>query len=455
MMPQIILSAIVPSYSSSKSKPALKPRFARDYNGIATIEDWRKKYKIRTISATNPNIPTTDFDFIGQHQSVLNSYTDNFKRRDKTLTGSTNKLRAGDWTSKVRIGYKRVWEGKKSKIVLDENAKYVKLIFELRGNQLMEVPEIYQYLKGIGCNIIREKNIYKILEQEFYCGYYTHGLLEEHELIKGNHEPIVSEELFKKVNTIFEEKNRKVRHEYPELCLKSFVKCDTCGKNLTAYYKKDKDKFYYKCGTKGCQFNKSSVKMEDSFVKLLKCLKLTNDEKEEVRAELVSLTGDFVAKNDQLNKKLQANLEKLEADLKRVKINRAKGDIDQDVYLMAKDEIDKDITDTVKELTKTEIKISNFSEKINKALEMLDSIDILWKNNSVDGRIRVQKAVIKTPLEYDRKKGQYRTSGLIDFVLSNAVTTRVSGVCENENPQQNVGDSPTVACTGIEPVIPP
>ncbi len=224
---------------------------------------------------------------------------------------------------------------------------------------------------------------------------------------------------------------------------------------MTAYYKKDKNKFYYKCGTKGCKFNRSSEKIEDAFLRLLRCLKLTNEETDKVKVELINLTGDFAAKNDQLNKKLVGALEKLEADLKRVKINRAKGEIDQDVYLMAKEEIEKDIAKIQQELRKTENKISNFSEKIEKGLKVLDSIDVLWRNNSIEGRKRVQKALIKTPLIYDRKKGHYRTSGLIDFVLSNAAIARVSELVGNENPQQIVGDSPMVACTGVEPVIPP
>jgi len=368
------------------------------------------------------------------------------------LDGNIQKLREGIWTNKVRIGYKRVWEGKKSKIVQDENAKYIKTIFELRGNQLMEVPAIYNYLVSIGCTKIKEKNIYKILTNEFYAGYYTHGLLDKDEIIKAAHEPIVSEDLFKKVNSVFQDKNRKVRHEYTELCLKSFVKCDTCGKNLTAYYKKDKDKFYYKCGTKGCKFNRSSEKMEDAFLALLRCLKLSEEEKVKVRAELIGLTGDFMAKNDELNKKLRGNLIRHEEELKAVKINFGKGKIDEDVYSVTKEEVESEIAKTLQELKKTEIKISNFSENITKGLEMLDSIDVLWENNSVEGRKRVQKALIKTPLIYDRKKGHYRTLGLVDFVLSNAVVARGLELPENKNPQQFVGDSPTVACTGIEPL---
>jgi len=169
----------------------------------------------------------------------------------------------------------------------------------------------------------------------------------------------------------------------------------------------------------------------------------------------MNLIGDFGGNNELKNKKLKGKLEKLEGDLKRVKINRAKGEIDDDIYYTAKTEIDSEIEETEREINKTEFKMSNFSEKIDTALEMLDSIDVLWKNNSIDGRKRVQKALIKSPIAYDRKKGQYRTFGLIDFVRSKPVLERVSEVDENKNPQQNTGDSLSVACTGIEPVIPP
>ena len=428
-------------------------RFSRDYNGIVTIEEWRKQYRIRMISATNPSIPTTDFEFIGQQQSVLNSYQENIKRRDKTMAGMVAKLREGIWIGRLPVGYKRIYQGKKGTIIPDENASFIKTIFELRGNQLMEVPDIYRYLISIGCDKIREKNIYKILTNEFYMGYYTHGLLDDGEVIHGKHEPLISEQLFVKVNTVFEEKNRKVRHDYPELCLKSFVKCDTCGRNLTGYYKKDKNKYYYKCGTTGCKFNKSSEKMEDGFIKLLQTLRLSSKEKGMVKTELMNLIGDFGGNNELKNKKLKGKLEKLEGDLKRVKINRAKGEIDDDIYYTAKTEIDSEIAETEREIKKTEFKMSNFSEKIDTALEMLDSIDVLWKNNSIDGRKRVQKALIKSPIAYDRKKGQYRTFGLIDFVRSKPVLERVSEVDENKNPQQNTGDSLSVARTGTQPTI--
>jgi len=369
-------------------------RFSRTPEGIGIAETWRNKYKVRLISANNPNVPSTDIEFIYQHQAVLNSSIENIKRREKTMAGTAAKLREGKWTGILSVGYKRIYEGKKSIIVPDENADYIKAIFDLRGNHLMEVPDIYRHICSLGCKSITEKNIYKILIQPFYCGYYTHGLLEEGELIQGTHEPLVTEELFNKVNTIHEGKNRKVRRDYPELCLKGFVKCDTCGRNLTAYYKKNKNKFYYKCGTKGCKFNKSNEKMEDAFLMLLKCMKLSSKEKDKVRRELINLVGDFVYKNEQLNKSLKEKLAKLESDIKRVKINRAKGEIDDDIYLTAKGEIDEDIVKTLQELRKTEFKISNFSEKITKGVEMLDSIDVLWKNNSIDGRKRVQKALI-------------------------------------------------------------
>ena len=163
--------------------------------------------------------------------------------------------------------------------------------------------------------------------------------------------------------------------------------------------------------------------MEDAFLALLRCLKLTDEEKVSVKGELISLTAGFVAKNNELNQRLNSTIAKLHEDLKAVKINFGRGKIDEDIYSLTKEEIEIEISENQQALKKTEIKISNFSERIEKAVEMLDSIDILWKNNSIEGRKRVQKALIKTPLIFDRKKGHYRTSGLIGFVLSNAVTT--------------------------------
>ena len=427
-------------------------RFARDIEAITLSRELKDKYKVRIISAKNPKPPVNEFDFIQQDQQHISNYAENVKRTDKIVNGCINKLREGYWLTKAPIGYTKQKRGKNIICVPDINAKYVKEIYYLRAERRMEIPDIFKVVSDKGFKI-KEKYCYRVLENPFYCGLIAHGLLEEGELVKGVHEPLVTEETWLKVNDpAYSRQMRKLESEYSDLALKGFLKCDECGRNLTGYYLAKKDKYYYKCGTKGCRLNISSVLITDRFKQLLDNICIPEAIKEQVKKELNNLMADAEKEKKDRYERLVRNVDGLETKLKNTKIRYATGEIDQELFNIAKESITDELELLRPQLWESEQQLSNFSENIEEGMQLLENLSAVWGSANVEGKKRVQKAVISSALVFDRKKRDYRTDGLNTFIRMSTVNSRVWENHENENSQLLTGNSASVVSTGIEPV---
>jgi hypothetical protein len=99
-----------------------------------------------------------------------------------------------------------------------------------------------------------------IMKSPVYCGRIVIPAFknEEEQIVMGSHEPIVSEELYDRVQSVLFGMRRK--HSYKvcakeELPLRGFLDCKICGKKLTGSASTGGsgiNHFYYHC-TKGCK----------------------------------------------------------------------------------------------------------------------------------------------------------------------------------------------------------
>jgi hypothetical protein len=102
---------------------------------------------------------------------------------------------------------------------------------------------------------VTKQTFARMLKNPFYAGWIVSGETR----VRGNHEPLVSQELFDRVqvklngSTNGKVSHKKVNEDFP---LKGFVKCAGCGKNLTAGWSRGKggQKFaYYWCWNSQCR----------------------------------------------------------------------------------------------------------------------------------------------------------------------------------------------------------
>ena len=119
--------------------------------------------------------------------------------------------------------------------------------------------------KKLGGKLFNKKHVYSILQNEVYIG----NIIFNGEKFKGLHTPIVSRELFNKVQKRLElsriDRMAVPREESP-LALLNIVKCGICGSAMTTSWtrkpKKEKKYYYYKC-TQSIHYSKEICPSRD------------------------------------------------------------------------------------------------------------------------------------------------------------------------------------------------
>lgn len=205
--------------------------------------------------------------------------------RVQTMEGRIQKAREGKWNGGFApYGYKLV-DGHLE--INEEEAEAIRIIFDLYANTDIGANGISKYLEDHGIHKIIRQNgktplfnahlIRIILKNPVYCGKIAYGrrktekvhgtrndyhLVEQDNylLVDGLHQPIVSEELWQKVQIKRLAQAKKYEHvnvgkDTKKHLLSGIVKCPVCGAgmygNKSIKHKKDgtkyKDFYYYGC----------------------------------------------------------------------------------------------------------------------------------------------------------------------------------------------------------------
>jgi site-specific DNA recombinase len=182
---------------------------------------------------------------------MAKNYIDNLSEEVKK--GMAEKAAQGDYPHQAPFGYKNNTETHTIE-VNEPVAKVVRRLFELYGssqyslrslrNQATEEGLVRPSGKPLGVSHLEQ-----ILKNPIYYGEFRW----KGDLLKGNHEPIISKSLFGQVQAVFHQANK------PKLTAKQFafrglLTCGYCGCQLTAERKKNKYVYYRCTNAKGkCQ----------------------------------------------------------------------------------------------------------------------------------------------------------------------------------------------------------
>lgn len=118
----------------------------------------------------------------------------------------------------------------------NKTGKLIRLAFQLKAEQGLSNTEIIARLRKQGLTLYNQ-TLTKIFSNPFYCGLISHSLLEEGEVVQGKHQPLVSKEVFLRVNGI----QAQNAHGYMQvkeddnLPLRHHIHCGCCNTPLTGY----------------------------------------------------------------------------------------------------------------------------------------------------------------------------------------------------------------------------
>ncbi len=178
-----------------------------------------------------------------------------------TTRGLHHKARLGIFPSLAPTGYLNDVRAKT--IVIDrKKSKGVRAAFELyaKGNSRLEDISTFLYNNGVrslGGLAIHKDRVRFILTNPFYYGQFRYG----NEIYDGKHTPLITKELFDKVQRVIERRGHPQKAEKQPKAFCGLLRCGECGSMITAEIQKGHT--YYRCTKKA----KSAARCTQPYVR--------------------------------------------------------------------------------------------------------------------------------------------------------------------------------------------
>lgn len=431
-------------------------RFSRSgINGAQIADDLLKQYGVITLAVTQELDPTTVSGSFQQKIFFLFSQMDNELRRDKTVTGMRELLRKGYCPYGIPRGYVNLNKGKAvdQKIVLNEEAKLLRKAFLWKANENMSNINIVRKLETLGLKI-DERRLANMFNNPFYCGLIVSKMLPN-EIIEGNHEPMISRELFLKANNIIaERRSYPVSHkkENSHLPLKRFMKCQNCNSTMTGYLVKKKNLYYYKCGTRGCKTNQSANKLHDQFTELVQSYQVNPEYVSFIKERVKKLFEVSFEEQFDTQKTLTAHSNEVKQKMESIEERFVIGKLEKELYMKYNFKYKAELKKIEKELSEISIIKSNLENCLNLTLKICSNLSKTWGNAKIESRMKLQNLMFPEGIIYNRETRQLRTKRVNSIFAS---IPQFTTVLDRETKRETtlLSDSPSqVAPTGIEPI---
>jgi DNA invertase Pin-like site-specific DNA recombinase len=321
-------------------------RNALDGGAVLFALESKKLTQIVTDDRTYRGEPDEEFVLtleLGLSSKYSKDLSKNVKR------GLAEKWRRGEWCSRAPIGYtNRRENADHSSIAVDPIlAPWIKKLFQLAGTgnySLLDLTRIVRDEWHINLatrrrdrlpSSISASTIHYILRNPFYRGL----MLVKGQLYAGSHRPLVSKELFDRVQAILA--GRRVRGERPQrevFAFSGISRCAGCGRQLVGYVKRRerKEYRYYACSNHlhgVCpEPPVSEAQMFDAILPALAQASITSDEQTLIARMLDQATEEHRESAAAVRQRAQKQLADLDARASRLVDLVIDGTLHRDIY---------------------------------------------------------------------------------------------------------------------------
>ena len=285
---------------------------------------------------------------------MAKNYIDNLS--EEVRKGMLEKAEQGLWPSAAPFGYRNIIgpDGKKGIAVEPDQGAIITRLFEWYATGSYSLKEIGAMARKEGLayrksgRAVPVSTVHKILRSRLYTGEFEWlG-----KVYQGNHEALISKDLWFCVQDILDGRNNKTRHPKTgggvrEFAFTGLISCGHCGCALTAEIKKGKYIYYHCTGYHGkCpeKFVREEV-LEEQFAGLLRKLRID----EEVYDLIVEALHDSFEverrDHDEAVTSLRAEIDRLRNRLEAVYVDKLDGTVTEGFYRRVsaqwRDELDR------------------------------------------------------------------------------------------------------------------
>ncbi|WP_082472480.1 recombinase family protein [Flavobacterium sp. Leaf82] len=201
---------------------------------------------------------------------------ENDRRALNVFHGMRRAKKEGRYVSQAPIGYvnKSKDDGSKYIAIKEPEASIMRWAFNEIAQGIFSTEDIHRLARKKGIKTGKH-SFWLAVRNPLYCGKIKVPQYKDEEsyLANGQHEAIISEELFYKVQDVVDGRKKVIRPKVEtilDLPLRGFLTCPVCGKVLSGSKSKGRNQYYayYHC-YKGCTHRSNAEEVNQIFIKEL------------------------------------------------------------------------------------------------------------------------------------------------------------------------------------------
>lgn len=399
-------------------------RLQRSYKDTPALDELRKQGKVEVHFLKEKLILSKDskgMDILFWNMCVLmaNSYvlslSDNVKRSLEFNWAM------GKWQGRAPMGYLNVRNsnGQADVVVDEEFAPMIRRLFEEYATGLHSLKSLWILARNMGLYsksskkkkpICRNK-IYNILKEPFYYGV----MCVKDKEIPHCHEPIITKELFDKVQNVLDDKGKQVfcchQQKYGAIAFafRGLIKCEHCGCSITPELhkkKSGKEYVYLRCSHQKVECHQAlvseSIILEQLDNEVFSKLNIPSRMIGALKACVLKYFDEEASLNNKIKKNLASQkekLDKMESNLLDMRLSEC---ITEAVYNRKMQEITEErkelersagnFIDISADMKETAIEILNIAGSVSYIMKTADPLQknellkLLFENMTLDGK---------------------------------------------------------------------
>ncbi len=427
---------LIDKVRSSRTKPLAilvykMSRFSRTGGGaIGLVNTLVEDLGVHLIEVCSGHTTMTERGKINIYESLFHAHKENLEKKEIVIPSMIASLKAGTWIGPCPTGYdqygRKVTNEKffafKQRLEINKDGELLREAWKWKVSGMYSDAQIISMLSARGLKISKQK-MSQMWRNPFYCGIIINRLLDEP--VTGKWEPLVSREDFVKVQQILENNPSGFQHNKDEEArpLTRLLKCNDCGCYMVGYKNNQKNLHYYRClKCNGVSVNAfTTVRAlrkgaNDLFVDFLNKYSIPEKIIPLVQVQLTKIFNHYNEGSSTNEALLKSQMEALEKKMKDLKVRYGLGDIDKETFDLTASHLNKQISETARELNTLAPKISNLDKLISSALEKVSKLALVWSSSSLEMRRRIQKTLFPDGILYDVKNHQYLTKRTNSFL---------------------------------------
>ena len=432
-------------------------RFSRTGGqGIMIAQELREKYGVHVISVTQPLDTSNENGVLMQDMQLIFARWDNAQRKQNAVAGMKMKFNKGEWVVKPPMGYDIIRKNGERRIVVNKVGKLLKKAFEWKAAG-MRNEDILKKLKSLGLVMYKQK-LSKIFANPFYCGMMAHGLLDG-KVVEGNHEKLISKELYLQVNQVRNQSPWFGKHHSRDnemVPLRKFISCSECGEPFTGYIVKAKGIWYYKCRTTGCKCNLNAERLHESFTTFLSTFTVDKKYADLIRYHLEYIMTESGKEQREEVRLLRSRITELQTKIEKLEERHfISGDMPEETYRKLTSKLKAELMVVEQELSRSAAdEISNLSALVKTAVSISSNLAPTWVSSTYEQRIQLQKLVFPDGIVFDKENGAFRTDKVNTIIAALGYLQRSYKGKKKGQVRKKTGLSLSAEREGFEPPEP-